>query len=59
MKPSIDYVGKRVDRITDTVYALYAGTHARRTFTTAELARLSKAWREMERMLLNEGVNLG
>lgn len=57
--PSRDYVGKRVDKVTDTVYALYAGTHARRKFTTAEMARLAKTWRELEWMLLDEGVNLG
>jgi len=59
VKPSCDYVGKRVDRITDTIASLHHCAQARRTFTTAEVARLSKAWRELERMLLNEGVNLG
>lgn len=56
VSPSRDYVGKRVDKVTDTIYALYAGTHARRTFTTTEIARLSKAWRELEAMLRDSGV---
>lgn len=58
MSPSRDYVAKRVDRVTDTIYALHAGTHARRTFTDAEAKRLIDAHQQLDAMLRHEKILL-
>lgn len=58
MKPSCDYVGKRVDRITDTIGALHHCAQARRTFTAAEAQRLIEAHKELDAMLRHEGILL-
>lgn len=55
---SRDNIGKRVDRITDTIYALYAGAHARRVFTNAEAKRLIVALRQFDEMLRQEKILL-
>lgn len=58
MKPSIDYVGKRVDRITDTIGALHHCAQARRTFTDAEAKRLIEAHKELDAILRHEKILL-
>ena len=58
VKPSIDCVGKRVDRLSDIIYALHAGTHARRIFTDAEAKRLIEAHKQLDAMLRQEKILL-
>lgn len=58
MKPSIDYVAKRVNKVTDTIGALHHCAHARRTFTDAEAKRLIEAHQQLDAMLRHEKILL-
>lgn len=56
MAKTPDYVAKRVNRVTDTIGALWSQAQARRVFTEAEAKRLLKAYMELQTMLEHERI---
>lgn len=58
MTKRVDYVAKRVNRVTDTVAALALFANARRTFTDDEGKRLIEALRQLDEMLRHERILL-